>query len=101
MKMQVALVGFMDKYGAAAFVDELWKLLSAQKTVGGVPAEVCSLLSFMLPADTSSSSPPRRQNSKKHREGPVDNEAQMRARVDSMRDGPRRVSLPYVGHTSL
>ncbi|TXT09157.1 hypothetical protein VHUM_02631 [Vanrija humicola] len=42
-KMQVNLVGFMDKYGAAAFVDELWKLLlSAQKTVGGVPAEVCS-----------------------------------------------------------
>lgn len=39
-KMQVALVGFMDKYGAASFVDELWKLLlSAQATVGGVPAE--------------------------------------------------------------
>ncbi|KIR37593.1 serine/arginine repetitive matrix protein 1, partial [Cryptococcus deuterogattii 99/473] len=39
-KMQVSLVGFMDKYGAAAFMDALWKLLlSAQKTVGGVPAE--------------------------------------------------------------
>jgi serine/arginine repetitive matrix protein 1 len=39
--MQVSLVGFMDKYGAAAFMDELWKLLlSAQATVGGVPAEV-------------------------------------------------------------
>lgn len=39
--MQVSLVGFMDKYGAAAFMDALWKLLlSAQKTVGGVPAEV-------------------------------------------------------------
>ncbi|WVQ77933.1 hypothetical protein IAT38_000013 [Cryptococcus sp. DSM 104549] len=39
-KMQVALVGFMDKHGAAAFMDGLWKLLlSAQKTTGGVPAE--------------------------------------------------------------
>lgn len=40
-KMQVNLTGFMDKHGAAAFVSELWKLLlSAQDTVGGVPAEV-------------------------------------------------------------
>ncbi|KAK8870059.1 hypothetical protein IAR55_000629 [Kwoniella newhampshirensis] len=39
-KMQVSLVGFMDKHGAAAFMDALWKLLlSAQSTVGGVPAE--------------------------------------------------------------
>lgn len=39
--MQVSLLGFMDKYGAAAFMDQLWTLLlSAQKTVGGVPAEV-------------------------------------------------------------
>ena len=39
--MQVSLIGFMDKYGAAAFMEELWKLLlSAQSTVGGVPAEV-------------------------------------------------------------
>ncbi|WVN88948.1 uncharacterized protein L203_104163 [Cryptococcus depauperatus CBS 7841] len=39
-QMQVSLVGFMDKFGAAAFMDQLWKLLlSAQKTVGGVPAE--------------------------------------------------------------
>jgi hypothetical protein len=43
--MQVNLLGFMDKYGAAHFMEELWKLLlSAQETVGGVPAEVsCSL----------------------------------------------------------
>jgi serine/arginine repetitive matrix protein 1 len=40
-KMQVNLTGFMDKHGAAAFMSELWTLLlSAQKTVGGVPAEV-------------------------------------------------------------
>ena len=40
-KMQVGLVGFMDQYGAAAFMSELWKLLiSAQQMVGGVPAEV-------------------------------------------------------------
>jgi len=39
--MQVNLTGFMDSYGAAAFMSELWKLLlSAQNTVGGVPAEV-------------------------------------------------------------
>ncbi|WVR04950.1 hypothetical protein IAU60_001962 [Kwoniella sp. DSM 27419] len=39
-KMQVSLVGFMDKHGAAAFMDALWSLLlSAQSTVGGVPAE--------------------------------------------------------------
>ena len=39
--MQVNLVGFMDKHGAAAFMDQLWTLLlSAQQTVGGVPAEV-------------------------------------------------------------
>lgn len=42
-KMQVNLLGFMDKYGAAHFMETLWKLLiSAQETVGGVPAEVCS-----------------------------------------------------------
>lgn len=30
----------MDKYGAASFTSELWSLLlSAQETVGGVPAE--------------------------------------------------------------
>lgn len=30
----------MDKYGAASFTSELWRLLlSAQETVGGVPAE--------------------------------------------------------------
>jgi serine/arginine repetitive matrix protein 1 len=40
-KMQVNLLGFMDKYGAAHFMETLWKLLiSAQETVGGVPAEV-------------------------------------------------------------
>ncbi|ORY32092.1 PWI domain-containing protein, partial [Naematelia encephala] len=40
-KMQVSLLGFMDKYGAAAFMEALWNLLlSAQNTVGGVPAEV-------------------------------------------------------------
>ena len=40
-RMQVNLTGFMDSYGAAAFMSELWKLLlSAQSTVGGVPAEV-------------------------------------------------------------
>lgn len=45
--MQVSLVGFMDKYGAAAFMDALWKLLlSAQKTVGGVPVEVHFLSLF-------------------------------------------------------
>ncbi|WWC61434.1 uncharacterized protein I303_104018 [Kwoniella dejecticola CBS 10117] len=39
-KMQISLVGFMDKHGAAAFMDALWHLLlSAQKTIGGVPAE--------------------------------------------------------------
>ncbi|WRT66855.1 uncharacterized protein IL334_003818 [Kwoniella shivajii] len=39
-KMQISLVGFMDKHGAAAFMDSLWSLLlSAQNTVGGVPAE--------------------------------------------------------------
>lgn len=39
-KIQVSLVGFMDKYGVAAFTSELWRLLlSAQETVGGVPAE--------------------------------------------------------------
>ncbi|KAL7422075.1 hypothetical protein Q5752_002718 [Cryptotrichosporon argae] len=39
-KMQVNLIGFMDKYAAAAFMNELWNLLlSAQETVGGVPAE--------------------------------------------------------------
>jgi serine/arginine repetitive matrix protein 1 len=41
-KMQVNLLGFMDKYGAAHFMETLWNLLiSAQNTVGGVPAEVC------------------------------------------------------------
>jgi serine/arginine repetitive matrix protein 1 len=40
-KMQVNLTGFMDKYGSANFMDALWTLLlSAQQTVGGVPAEV-------------------------------------------------------------
>jgi len=40
-KMQVSMVGFMDKHGAAAFMEKLWTLLlSAQSTVGGVPAEV-------------------------------------------------------------
>lgn len=40
----------MDKYGAAAFMDALWKLLlSAQKTVGGVPAEVRRPLSLVPP----------------------------------------------------
>lgn len=40
-KMQVSLIGFMDKHGAAAFMEALWGLLiSAQETVGGVPAEV-------------------------------------------------------------
>jgi serine/arginine repetitive matrix protein 1 len=40
-KLQVSLLGFMDKYGAAAFMEQLWTLLlSAQSTVGGVPAEV-------------------------------------------------------------
>jgi len=40
-KMQVNLLGFMDKYGAAHFTETLWNLLiSAQNTVGGVPAEV-------------------------------------------------------------
>ncbi|WWC69739.1 uncharacterized protein I206_103682 [Kwoniella pini CBS 10737] len=39
-KMQISLVGFMDKHGAAAFMDALWTLLlSAQNTIGGVPAE--------------------------------------------------------------
>lgn len=46
--MQVNLTGFMDKHGAAAFMSELWKLLlSAQATVGGVPAEVCSSFSCL------------------------------------------------------
>ena len=41
-KMQISLVGFMDKHGAAAFMEGLWPLLlSAQATVGGVPAAVC------------------------------------------------------------
>lgn len=40
-KMQVNLLGFMDKHGAAHFTESLWNLLiSAQNTVGGVPAEV-------------------------------------------------------------
>ena len=40
-KMQVNLLGFMDKHGAAHFTELLWNLLiSAQNTVGGVPAEV-------------------------------------------------------------
>jgi len=35
------MIGFMDKHGAAAFMEKLWTLLlSAQSTVGGVPAEV-------------------------------------------------------------
>lgn len=43
--MQVNLLGFMDKYGAAHFMEELWKLLlSAQETVGGVPAEVSNIV---------------------------------------------------------
>ena len=44
-KMQVNMLGFMDKYGAAHYCTELWKLLlSAQETVGGVPAEVSFLV---------------------------------------------------------
>jgi len=44
-KMQVNLLGFMDKYGAAHFTETLWNLLiSAQNTVGGVPAEVSPLV---------------------------------------------------------
>ena len=44
-KMQVSLVGFMNKYGAASFMEALWTLLlSAQSTVGGVPAEVNTIL---------------------------------------------------------
>ena len=40
-KMQVNLSGFMDKISSSYLVEELWKLLlSAQETVGGVPAEV-------------------------------------------------------------
>jgi len=43
--MQVSLLGFMDKYGAAHFTETLWNLLiSAQNTVGGVPAEVGLIL---------------------------------------------------------
>ena len=42
--MQNNLVGFMDKHAAAAFMDGLWGLLlSAQSTVGGVPAAVSGI----------------------------------------------------------
>lgn len=44
-KMQVSLLGFMDKYGAAHFMEELWTLLlSAQTSPGGIPAKVSSFL---------------------------------------------------------
>ena len=44
----------MDKYGAAAFMSSLWDLLlSAQKTVGGVPAEVSYLCDFLYSTLTS------------------------------------------------
>jgi hypothetical protein len=50
--MQVNLLGFMDKYGAAHFTETLWNLLiSAQNTVGGVPAEVSLLIASRLNAD--------------------------------------------------
>ena len=40
-EIQINLGGFMDSYGAASFTSELWTLLlSAQETVGGVPAAV-------------------------------------------------------------
>jgi hypothetical protein len=56
-KMQVNLLGFMDKYGAAHFTESLWNLLiSAQNTVGGVPAEVSNpfLLGEMMLMSSSS-----------------------------------------------
>jgi serine/arginine repetitive matrix protein 1 len=40
-EIQINLGGFMDSYGAASFTSELWTLLlSAQETVGGMPAAV-------------------------------------------------------------
>ncbi|GMK55292.1 hypothetical protein CspeluHIS016_0203480 [Cutaneotrichosporon spelunceum] len=79
-KMQVNLVGFMDKYGAAAFMDELWKLLlSAQATVGGVPAEFIEAKKKEIEAARAGNA------------ASGDLDGQMRARADALaeRDGGR------------
>ncbi|KLT45188.1 PWI domain-containing protein [Cutaneotrichosporon oleaginosum] len=74
-KMQVNLVGFMDKYGAAAFMDELWKLLlSAQATVGGVPAEFIEAKKKEIEAARAGNA------------ASGDLEGQMRARSDAIGD---------------
>jgi len=80
--MQIALAGFMNKYGAAAFMDELWKLLlSAQKTVGGVPAEFIEAKKKELEAQ--------------QRAGPRDLDGQMRARAEHI-GFDRRVSVAWL-----
>lgn len=80
-RIQVALIGFMDKYAAAAFMDELWKLLlSAQGTVGGVPAEFIEAKKKELEAARSGGG------------GGGDLEGQMRARAGAMDSGRGGVS---------
>jgi serine/arginine repetitive matrix protein 1 len=80
--MQIALAGFMNKYGAAAFMDELWKLLlSAQQTVGGVPAEFIEAKKKELEAQ--------------QRAGPRDLDGEMRARAENI-GFDRRVSARCV-----
>jgi hypothetical protein len=50
-EIQINLGGFMDSYGAASFTSELWTLLlSAQETVGGVPAAVSPTIHDMCQA---------------------------------------------------
>lgn len=63
----------MNKYGAAAFMDELWKLLlSAQETVGGVPAEFIAAKKRELELQQARSG------------GPQNMENQMRARAEAI-----------------
>jgi serine/arginine repetitive matrix protein 1 len=73
-KMQVSLTGFMDKHGAAAFMSDLWKLLlSAQDTVGGVPAEVsCHRYDVCVHAADSTSLSLRKRPSWKRLSGRAD-----------------------------
>ncbi|WVQ76875.1 hypothetical protein IAR50_006549 [Cryptococcus sp. DSM 104548] len=91
-KMQVSLIGFMDKFGAAAFMDQLWKLLlSAQKTVGGVPAEFIEAKKAELQKrqqEDTSRGPHARPQASDYLEGPPGDRGDRDRRHPDRRDVP-------------
>lgn len=98
--MQVNLVGFMDKHGAAAFMEQLWGLLlSAQATVGGVPAEVCiSFHGYLLfQANCQISSLQRRRRSWRRNSSMIDDS---RTRCDPVRTKGIRIVHKLQTHST-